>query len=383
MWNLRVLPVLVPRRSSCSWASALAELVWLAGWVAREIGARRQRAIADELVEAPALAEPGGAGVPAPSGAPSRSSVPGIARAATTAVLTILLVVGALIQVNHDKGFLPYWIKWDYSGYQNTTNELNARTARVKYTLAKEYPEYQALIDTMDKLPPGRALWEGGAALDKYGTPLALMLLPYWTHGRIQSMEGVYFEASATTPYHFETVAALGPGRRTRRTPMRGIPYRTNADFSLGVRYLQVLGVNYFLTSEDGDQGPGRRRPAPRARRVDARPRRCRPEGLEHLPRRRTRALVQPLHYQPVVATGVAARATGSRTSASAWCLVPGPARQAASPRTARASWRPRAAARPRCACRAGRSRPCTCRTSTPTTTRSRSTSTGPACPWW
>ena len=79
----------------------------------------------------------------------------------------------------------------------------------MKYALAKAYPEYSASIAAMDKLPAGRALWEGGAALDKYGTPLSLMLLPYWTHGRIQSMEGVYFEASATRRTSFETVAAL------------------------------------------------------------------------------------------------------------------------------------------------------------------------------
>ena len=52
-------------------------------------------------------------------------------------------------------------------------------------------------------------LWEGGDAIGAYGTPLALMLLPYWTDGRIQSMEGLYFEASTTTPYHFMTVATL------------------------------------------------------------------------------------------------------------------------------------------------------------------------------
>src|SRR6185295_1361352 len=30
-----------------------------------------------------------------------------------------------------------------------------------------------------------------------------LMLLPFWTDGCIGSMEGLYFEASATTPFHF------------------------------------------------------------------------------------------------------------------------------------------------------------------------------------
>ena len=70
-------------------------------------------------------------------------------------------------------------------------------------------------MDRMGRLPAGRAMWEGGQAIDAYGTSLALMLLPYWTHGRIASMEGLYYESSATTPFHFMAVAPLsGPEQR-------------------------------------------------------------------------------------------------------------------------------------------------------------------------
>ncbi len=327
VWNLRALPfwylsiyLLV--------GVALAEIVWCLAWAARAFAERRERAVARELVVAPVLTgavsaypdgpgppsaddvavervvwDPAASGLEGPKTPPRTSSrVPGIVRAVASAVLTILLVVGALIQVNHDKGFLPYWIKWDYSGYQNTKNELNAN-GTVKYALAKEYPEYRALMNTMDKLPPGRALWEGGSALDKYGTPLALMLLPYWTNGRIQSMEGVYFEASATTPYHFETVAALVQAQNASN-PERGIPYRTNADFSIGVQYLQTLGVNYFITSEDATKAQAA---------VDSRLTLIAstpdldgvaPKGWDVF-RVAKSPLVETLEYQPVVATGV------------------------------------------------------------------------------
>ena len=46
-----------------------------------------------------------------------------------------------------------------------------------------------------------------------YGTPMALMLLPFWTDGCIGSMEGLYFEASGTTPYHFLTTSAMSAGK--------------------------------------------------------------------------------------------------------------------------------------------------------------------------
>ena len=49
----------------------------------------------------------------------------------------------------------------------------------------------------------------------------SLELLPYFTNGRIDSMEGLYFESSATTSFHFLTVSELAqvtvePGARAR-----------------------------------------------------------------------------------------------------------------------------------------------------------------------
>jgi hypothetical protein len=72
------------------------------------------------------------------------------------------------------------------------------------------------------------------------------MLLPYWTHGRIASMEGLYYESSATTPFHFMAVAPLS-GPSNASNPVRGLDYRTIDDFDLGVRYLQLLGVRYYM----------------------------------------------------------------------------------------------------------------------------------------
>jgi hypothetical protein len=49
-------------------------------------------------------------------------------------------------------------------------------------------------------------LWEpdsGDDGLNKYGTPMSPMLIPYWTDRTHPSMEGLYFESSLTTPFHF------------------------------------------------------------------------------------------------------------------------------------------------------------------------------------
>jgi hypothetical protein len=151
--------------------------------------------------------------------------------------LTVAVVGAGLVFAFATKSFLSFWAEWNYSGYEDTA------ASSVK---PKSYGEYRALTDTMRGLPPGRAMWEGGSAIDAYGSPLALMLLPYWTDGRIGSMEGVYYESAATTPYHFMAVAPLS-GPASASNPVRGLDYRSIDDFALGVRYLRLLGVRYYL----------------------------------------------------------------------------------------------------------------------------------------
>jgi hypothetical protein len=124
------------------------------------------------------------------------------------------------------------WAQYNYGGYQS---------------LGTSWSEFHDLIQTMDKLPPGRALWEGGNAVGAYGTTLSPELLPYFTNGRIDSMEGLYFESSATVPFHFMTVSELA---QSPSNPVRGLVYGSAAnpsDFALGVKHLQMLGVSYLM----------------------------------------------------------------------------------------------------------------------------------------
>ena len=107
------------------------------------------------------------------------------------------------------------------------------------------YPEYHDLVQTMAGLGAdpehgcGRALWEidnrDGVGNGKYGTTMALMLLPFWTDGCIASMEGLYFEASGTTPYHFLTSAAMS---NNASNPVRQLRYIDN-DADVGVEHVQ------------------------------------------------------------------------------------------------------------------------------------------------
>jgi hypothetical protein len=56
-------------------------------------------------------------------------------------------------------------------------------------------------------------------------------------------MEGLYFEASGTTPYHFLTTSALSAHSSD---PVRRLKYE-DGDVDKGVEYMQTLGVKYYM----------------------------------------------------------------------------------------------------------------------------------------
>ena len=130
------------------------------------------------------------------------------------------------------------WATWNYSGYQRTPG-------------AKEL--YDGIIPTVNKVGDrygcGRMMWEYNADLNRFGTPESLMLLPYWTNNCIDSIEGVLFESSATTPYHFINQAELSAApSEAVVASTTGIQYGP-LDVSLGVEHLQLLGIKYFMAS--------------------------------------------------------------------------------------------------------------------------------------
>ncbi len=130
-------------------------------------------------------------------------------------------------------GFVDGWARWNFTGYEGKA----------------AYGEYHDVVTTMKSLGAdpsqgcGRALWENNGELNKYGTTMGLMLLPFWTDGCIGSMEGLFFEAAGTTPYHFITAAAMS---KQSSNPVRELRYDNN-DAAKGVEYMRSLGIKYFM----------------------------------------------------------------------------------------------------------------------------------------
>jgi hypothetical protein len=123
------------------------------------------------------------------------------------------------------------WAQTNYEGYQGQSS----------------WPEYHNIIATVERVSKrygcGRAMWEYSSDQQRFGTPEALMLLPYWTNNCVDSMEGLLFESSATTPYHFLNQAELSAAPSDAQA---GLHYGF-LDVAEGVQHLQMLGVRYYI----------------------------------------------------------------------------------------------------------------------------------------
>ena len=193
------------------------------------------------------------------------------------------------------------WAAWNYSGYQGKP----------------AWPEYHDLMTTMARVGArygcGRAMWEYSPSENRFGTTMALMLLPYWTNNCIDSMEGLFFESSATTPYHFLDQAELSS---QPSNPQVGLPYGP-LNIAEGVTHLQMLGVRYYIAfsplavaEANGDRelhlvAQTRAWPSPGVRwriyRIDSSP------------------LVQGLTTDPNVVAGLASRVAWLRANTKWW----------------------------------------------------------------
>ena len=143
----------------------------------------------------------------------------------------LIAPVASALHLNVGGNQVAVWAQWNYSGYQAKSG----------------WNEYENIISTMKSVSKqygcGNAMWEYASGEDRFGTPEALMLLPYWTNNCVGSMEGLFFESSATTPYHFINQSELSAAPSN---PQVGLNYGT-VDVALGVKHLQMLGVKYYM----------------------------------------------------------------------------------------------------------------------------------------
>ena len=140
------------------------------------------------------------------------------------AAVALGLGAGALAGVS----YLAGWSRWNYSGYENKDG----------------WGEYRDMNTLVASLPPGRVLWENNRDINRYGTPMAPMLIPYWSEWSHPSMEGLFFESSMSMPFIFITISEMS---KQGSNPVPGLRYH-NLSMNRGLRHLDMFGVRYYIS---------------------------------------------------------------------------------------------------------------------------------------
>jgi hypothetical protein len=175
------------------------------------------------------------------------------------------------------------------------------------------WKDYQRTIDMMRRVGRnhgcGRAHWEYEPQQDRWGTTMALMLLPYWTDSCIGSMEGLYFESSASAPYHWLTAKLVS---KDASGPQRNLPYQ-GTNLNEAVRVLQLQGIRYLMLFSPTAQLAADTHPDLRLVDTDRYERNCQEseQQTNTCPTHwkvylvRGSDIVEPMRWQPAVVTGI------------------------------------------------------------------------------
>ncbi|MGO9581842.1 MAG: hypothetical protein ACLP36_03455 [Acidimicrobiales bacterium] len=126
------------------------------------------------------------------------------------------------------------WVSWNYTGFQGKSG----------------WPIYEGIVRMLDRAGRtygcGRLQYEYiTETTDPFGSTEATMALPYWTDGCMDTIDGVLYESSTTTPFHFLDQAEYSlPGESSNPVSFLTYPPFNLAD---GIRHLQFEDVRYFM----------------------------------------------------------------------------------------------------------------------------------------
>jgi len=166
--------------------------------------------------------------------------------AAPTAIVvgSLASVVGAVVAggLTGFPGYTPSgpqtqvggWVAWNYTGFEGKTG----------------WPVYHNVVKMLDaagrRYGCGRMQFEYITETNSpFGSTDATMALPYWTHGCVDTIDGIYFESSTSSPYHFLDQAQYSLPAESSN-PIAGLNY-PSWDVAAGIRHLRKAGVRYFL----------------------------------------------------------------------------------------------------------------------------------------
>ena len=148
----------------------------------------------------------------------------------TRTILPLLLLLVVMLWLSGSISFIPFWIKWNYSGLEgkDTWNEFNS------------------VLNSISQLnESGRIIVEYSASYDKFGSPRVFEVSPVFTNKSV--MEGLLLESSLTFPYYYYIQAEIA---ENTWWPGFSIKY---PEFNLtkGAEHLRLYNIKYYLVSSD------------------------------------------------------------------------------------------------------------------------------------
>jgi len=145
-------------------------------------------------------------------------------------VVPILVLLIIMVWLAKTISFIPFWIKWNYSGLEGK----------------ETWNEFNSILKNMTQLSgTGRIIVEYSAAYDKYGSPRVFEVSPVFTNKSV--MEGLLLESSLTFPYYYYIQKEIAADSWW---PGFSIKY---PDFNLtaGAEHLRLYNIQYYLVSSD------------------------------------------------------------------------------------------------------------------------------------
>jgi uncharacterized membrane protein len=144
-------------------------------------------------------------------------------------LLIFVFLLFSLRYISSSLNFLPFWIKWNYEGFESKQN----------------WQTLYELLNYIKGLPYGRMMHEYSPLHDSFGSPRTLESIPYFSGKPV--MEGLLIESAVVAPYHFWMQAQLS------ERPSCPISYVgcSPLNISKGYEYLKLFGVKYFIASSE------------------------------------------------------------------------------------------------------------------------------------
>jgi len=144
-------------------------------------------------------------------------------------LLPVIVLLLTFIFISKNISYIPYWIEWNYSGFENKSG----------------WQQFYATTKYLESLPEGRVVHEFSRVHNKFGTVRAFESIPFFAKKPV--LEGLLIDSAVNVPFVFWIQSEIS------ETPTCPIAGMTCSHFSLenATPHLQLFNVNYIVATSE------------------------------------------------------------------------------------------------------------------------------------